>query len=153
VVETLNQFFSIVVDVVTLHGGWVNKFEGDAALCAFGAPAEHPDAATAALASAREVRRRLHLELDGLDAAIGVSAGRVVAGNIGAADRYEYTVIGDPVNEAARLRELAKSEPSRLLASEAIVRRASVREASKWQLRDPVVLRGRREPTRVAVPS
>ena len=61
VVETLNRFFSIVVEVVTLHGGWVNKFEGDAALCAFGAPTEHPDAPTAALAAARELRRRLHL--------------------------------------------------------------------------------------------
>ena len=112
VVVTLNRFFGIVVEVVTRHGGWVNKFEGDAALCALGVPAEQPDAATNALAAARELRRRLHLELDALDAAIGVSAGRVVVGNIGAADRYEYTVIGDAVNEAARLTELAKGDPS-----------------------------------------
>jgi adenylate cyclase len=153
VVETLNRFFGIVVEVVTLHGGWVNKFEGDAALCAFGAPAEHPDAATAALAAARQLRRRLRLELDALDAAIGVSAGAVVAGNIGAANRYEYTVIGDAVNEAARLTELAKVEPSRLLASEAIVRRASVHESGRWNVGEPVLLRGRPQPTRVAVPA
>jgi adenylate cyclase len=152
VVETLNRFFGIVVEVVTLHGGWVNKFEGDAALCAFGAPAEHPDAATTALAAARQLRRRLRLELDALDAAIGVSAGPVVAGNIGAANRYEYTVIGDAVNEAARLTELAKGEPSRLLASEAIVSRAGVHEAAKWNVGEPVLLRGRPRPTRVAVP-
>ena len=152
VVETLNHFFGIVVEVVTLHGGWVNKFEGDAALCAFGAPAEHPDAATAALAAARQLRRRLRVELDALDAAIGVSAGPVVAGNIGAANRYEYTVIGDAVNEAARLTELAKGEPSRLLASEAIVSRAGVHEAEKWTVGEPVLLRGRPRPTRVAVP-
>ena len=99
-----------MVEVVTEHGGWVNKFEGDGALCAFGAPDEHPDAATTALTAARELRRRLHLELDALDAAIGVSAGPVVAG-IGAANRYEYTVIGDAVNEAARLTELARGAP------------------------------------------
>jgi adenylate cyclase len=52
VVETLNRFFPIVVEVVTLHGGWVNKFEGDAALCAFGAATEHPDAPTAGPAAA-----------------------------------------------------------------------------------------------------
>jgi adenylate cyclase len=153
VVETLNRFFEIVVEVVTMHGGWINKFEGDAALCVFGAPTEHPDAASAALVAARELCRRLSVELDGIEAAIGLSAGAVVAGNIGAAKRYEYTVIGDAVNEAARLTELAKSRPSRLLASDSIVRRASDREARRWSLGDPVVLRGRAEATRVAAPA
>jgi adenylate cyclase len=152
VVERLNRFFGIVVEVVTVHGGWVNKFEGDAALCVFGAPTEHPDAPGAALAAGRELRRRLRDELDGLDAAIGLSAGTVVAGNIGAADRYEYTVIGDPVNEAARLTELAKASPSRLLASDAIVRRAGATEAGRWEFGEPVVLRGRSVPTRAAAP-
>lgn len=153
VVETLNRFFGIVVEVITLHGGWVNKFEGDAALCAFGAPTEHPDAARAALVAARELRRRLRRELDGLDAAIGLSAGEVVAGNIGAARRYEYTVIGDPVNEAARLTELAKSCPARLLASETIVRQAGEQEAGRWEFGEPVVLRGRSCATRTATPA
>ena len=49
-----------------MHGGWINKFEGDAALCVFGAPTEHPDAAGAALGAARELARRLATELDGL---------------------------------------------------------------------------------------
>jgi adenylate cyclase len=95
----------------------------------------------------------LRVELDGLEAAIGLSAGRVVAGNIGAAERYEYTVIGDPVNEAARLTELAKTRPSRLLASEEIVRRASEREARRWEVGELVVLRGRSGPTLVAAPA
>ncbi len=152
VVEMLNRFFGIVVEVVTVYGGWVNKFEGDAALCVFGAPSEHPRAAAAALTAARELQGRLRRELDGMDAAIGLSAGRVVAGNIGAAKRYEYTVIGDAVNEAARLTELAKVDPSRLLASEEIVRRAGELEVERWQLRDPLVLRGRSNVTRVAAP-
>jgi adenylate cyclase len=152
VVATLNRFFGVVVEVVTLHGGWVNKFEGDAALCVFGAPTDHPDAAAAALAAGRELRRRLQRELDGVDAAIGLSAGTVVAGNIGARRRYEYTVIGDPVNEAARLTELAKTRPSRLLASDAIVRRAGAPEAGRWDVGDPIQLRGRSTPTRVAAP-
>jgi adenylate cyclase len=149
VVEMLNRFFGTVVDVVTTYGGWVNKFEGDAALCVFGAPSEHPQAAAAALAAARELHRRLGRELDGLEAAIGLSAGPVVAGNIGAAQRYEYTVIGDAVNEAARLTELAKADGSRLLASEEIVRRAGGSELERWQLGDRLVLRGRTSATRV----
>jgi adenylate cyclase len=152
VVETLNRFFGIVVEVVTTYGGWVNKFEGDAALCVFGAPSEHPRAAAAALAAARELHRRLDRELDGLQAAVGLSAGSVVAGNIGAARRYEYTVIGDAVNEAARLTELAKADPSRLLASEEIVRRAGEHELPRWRLGDPLLLRGRSSVTRVAAP-
>jgi adenylate cyclase len=152
-VEILNRFFGIVVEVVTIHGGWVNKFEGDAALCVFGAPTDHPHAAAAALAAARELRRRLSRELDGLDAAIGLSAGQVVAGNIGAAERYEYTVIGDAVNEAARLTDLAKSNPCRLLASEEIVRRAGGHEDGRWQLGEQYLLRGRSRATRVAAPT
>jgi adenylate cyclase len=152
VVQTFNRFFSLTDEVVTLHGGWVNKFEGDAALCVFGCPTDHPDPAGAALSAARELRRRLRLELDGLEVAIGLSAGVVLAGNIGAARRYEYTVIGDPVNEAARLTELAKTRPSRLLASEAIMSRARSAEASRWRLSERVTLRGRDAATRIATP-
>ena len=152
-VEMLNRFFGIVVEVVTVHGGWVNKFEGDAALCIFGAPTEHPHAPAAALAAARELRRRLGRELDGLGAAIGLSAGQVVAGNVGAAERYEYTVIGDAVNEAARLTELAKRNPARLLASEEIVRRAGEHEEGRWQLGEQFLLRGRSRATRIAAPA
>jgi adenylate cyclase len=153
VVRTLNAFFGTVVEVVTLHGGWVNKFEGDAALCVFGAPTDHPDAAGAAMASAREIQRRLRNGLVGVDAAIGLSYGAVVAGNIGAAQRFEYTLIGDPVNEAARLTELAKARPSRILASEPIVRRARASEAGRWDVGEQVQLRGRSEATRVATPA
>ncbi|HEY8000467.1 MAG: adenylate/guanylate cyclase domain-containing protein [Vicinamibacteria bacterium] len=152
VVELLNQFFGIVVETVHRHGGWVNKFEGDAALAVFGAPVELDDAASAALATARELAVRLPREVDGLAAAIGVSAGEVVAGNVGAQSRFEYTVIGDPVNEAARLTELAKEKPERLLASAAILERASGEEAGRWRLDGAVTLRGRSAETRLALP-
>jgi adenylate cyclase len=59
-------------------------------------------------------------------------------------------VIGDPVNEAARLCDLAKQRPERLLASEAAVRAAGPQEAARWEVGEPVVLRGRDEPTRLA---
>ncbi|HEX4691978.1 MAG TPA: adenylate/guanylate cyclase domain-containing protein [Solirubrobacteraceae bacterium] len=153
VVELLNEFFCVVVAVVSDHGGAVNKFEGDAALCVFGAPLETPDAAGSALAAARELRRRLAEEVPGTDLGIGVSAGEAVAGNIGSAERFEYTVIGDPVNEASRLTELAKRHPARALASAAALQRAGEDERRCWELGEEVELRGRGEPTRVAAPS
>jgi adenylate cyclase len=151
VLGLLNRFFGVVVEVVSGHDGWINKFEGDAALCVFGAPLELDDAAGCALAAGRELCERLHDEVGELDFGIGVSAGKVVAGNVGAEERFEYTVIGDPVNEAARLTELAKSRDGRLIASEAVLRAAADDEAGRWELDGAVQLRGRRDETRVAV--
>ena len=127
----------------------VNKFEGDAALCVFGAPVPQRDHAARALACARKLRERI----DALDAAIGVSCGTVVAGNVGAEARFEYTVIGDPVNEAARLTELAKQHDERLLASGGAVDAAGGDEALRWTPDGEVTLRGRECPTRIAVPA
>lgn len=151
VVRLLNGFFAVVVEVVGRHGGWVNKFEGDAALVVFGAPADHDDPAGAALAAGRELRRRLHV-LPGVDAAIGVSAGPAVAGYLGAEQRFEYTVIGNPVNEAARLCDLAKRRDERLLAPGAVLERARGAEAARWAPCGEVLLRGRHTPTRIARP-
>ena len=152
VVSALNRFFEVVVDVVAAHGGLVNKFEGDAALCIFGAPLELPDPAANALGAAREMAQRLKDEVPDLDAGIGVSQGLVIAGNIGATQRLEYTVIGDPVNEAARLTEQAKEHPGRVVASQRIVDRAASGERDRWRLLEPLLLRGRLEPTTLAVP-
>ncbi len=149
VVRQLNAFFGVVVDAVAGKGGWVNKFEGDAALCVFGAPVDRPDAGACALAAARALARGLE-PLD-LRAAIGVCAGPVVAGNVGTESRFEYTVIGDPVNTAARLAELARSDPGLLLADGDVVAGAGA-EAAEWELGEPVVLRGRTTPTRLARP-
>jgi adenylate cyclase len=138
---------------VEAHDGWINKFEGDAALAVFGAPVDGEDPAGSALAAGRVLAARLDTELPGTTAGIGISAGDAVAGNVGDVRRYEYTVIGDPVNEAARLTELAKTVPGRVLAAAAAVAMAGDDEAARWQLGDPTVLRGRTAPTRLATPS
>lgn len=154
VVALLNRFFEVVIEITDQHGGFVNKFEGDAALCIFGAPLPRDDAAGDALRAARDLRDTLARAVPELDAAIGVSAGAAVAGNIGSAARFEYTVIGDPVNEASRLTELAKSRPGRLLASGAVVDAArSGEERARWRPDGEVVLRGRTAPTALRVPA
>src|SRR5947209_12108256 len=152
VVRVLNRFFRVVIDVVEAEGGLVNKFEGDAALCVFGAPVACEDPAGDALRAARKLAARLSKELPEIDFGIGVSAGVAVAGNVGAERRFEYTVIGDPVNEAARLAELAKQRPERVLASSAALDQAGGQEAAAWSITDSAVLRGRLAPTQLAPP-
>jgi len=149
VVAALNAFFAVVVDVVDRTGGFVNKFEGDAALCVFGAPVTRDDSATCALLAARLLRERLR-DVRGLSAAIGVSAGTVVAGNVGTKERFEYTVIGDAVNEAARLTELAKSRATKVLVSATALAAADESEQRYWRTDGEVTLRGRTSPTELA---
>lgn len=145
-VGLLNRFFEIVVDTVEGEGGLVNKFEGDAALCVFGAPTDHEDPAGAALRAARRIGDAVAAAGE-VDVGVGVACGRVWAGQVGAASRLEYTVIGDPVNEAARLTELAKDQPGRAVASAATVRAAAPGEREHWVRDAEVELRGRGEKT------
>lgn len=105
----LNRFFRVVVEVVEAEQALVNKFEGDAALCVFGAPVSCPDPAGQALSAARRLATRLVAELPEVDFGIGVSAGLAVAGNVGAEQRFEYTVIGDPVTKPRGWRSLPSS--------------------------------------------
>jgi len=151
VAEVLNDFFRIVVSAVDEHRGLINKFQGDAALAVFGVPLPVSGASPAALAAARSLAVRLrHLRV--VDFGIGVSAGPVFAGNIGAENRYEYTVIGDAVNEAARLADLAKTTSHRLLCSAAATDRADAAERQRWVEHSSTVLRGRSHPTGVLAP-
>jgi adenylate cyclase len=153
VVGLLNRFFRVVIDVVEGEGGMVNKFEGDAALCVFGAPVSRPNPTVDALRAARSLAARLARELPEVDFGIGISAGLAVAGNVGAEHRFEYTVIGDPVNEAARLAELAKQRSARVLASDAALDRAPRDESDGWDVTEAAVLRGRSAPTRLGQPA
>ncbi|KAA8885521.1 adenylate/guanylate cyclase domain-containing protein [Nocardia colli] len=153
-VTMLNDMFAAVVQCVGAEGGWVNKFEGDAALCVFGPPDNTIGHAAAVLRAARSLRTELAALAERypeLDAAIGISTGIVVAGNIGAERRYEYTVIGDPVNVAARLTEKAKTVPERILVAHDTIADAPD-EARWWQPHDTLMLRGRSTPTKTFAP-
>jgi adenylate cyclase len=155
VVQRLNDVFAVVVRVVAAEGGLVNKFDGDGALCVFGAPTSQPDHATRGLRTARALRAEvepLGHRHPGLDVGIGVASGTVVAGRIGASERYEYTVIGGPVNAAARLTDLAKGRASRVLAAASTVAEAAPEEAARWVPGGEVDLRGLGEPVPVAEP-
>jgi adenylate cyclase len=151
VVAELNAFFDVVIRVVMAEGGWVNKFEGDAALCIFGAPVPLDDHAARALRAAAHLPSEVASLPHGIRVGVGVASGRVVAGHVGTTERYEYTVIGDAVNVASRLTELAKEhEPSVLATGETVD--AAAGESGRWHAVGTVTVRGRSKPITICSP-
>jgi len=139
VVELLNQFFGEVVRVVEAEGGWVDKFEGDGALAVFGVPTDLDDHQSHGLRAARVLTERLTQA--GIAAGIGLASGELVAGNVGTERRFEYTVIGAPVNQAARLADIAKSHTPPVLGA-ATASEPSSTEALHWRSAGTVPVRG-----------
>jgi adenylate cyclase len=152
VVEVLNDYFTEMVDLVFEHRGALDKFVGDALMAVFGVPVAIPEAASQAAACALAMQARLQeMQAQGRTPIrgirIGINTGEAIVGNIGSDKRMDFTVIGDVVNVAARLQELAKELKADTLVSEATYTEV----AGRFNLAPspPVVLRGRREPTAV----
>lgn len=129
-VAILNELFGLLTEIVFRHGGFVDKFIGDAVMAVFGAPAELSDHADKALACAEDMMR--FMEVAAVDfeqtykvslrMSIGVNSGEAVVGNIGSERRMDYTAIGDVVNVAARLETVA--QPNQVLVGEGTRSRA-----------------------------
>lgn len=113
VAELLNGYFELMTGIIFKHQGSVNKYIGDAIMAIFGAPIHYPDhalrAARAALEMVESLAPFIATKPDDQRFAIriGLNTGEVVAGNMGAARRLEYTVLGDTVNTASRLEGMA----------------------------------------------
>lgn len=105
-VNLLNTHFDVIIARIMENGGIVNKFAGDAVMALWNAPEDQPDHALLACRAAMQAQEDL-ISLDGTGRVVrwgfGINTGTVVAGNVGSGRRQEYTVIGDPVNRAARL--------------------------------------------------
>ena len=124
VVEILNRYFTLQVDVIFRHGGSLDKFIGDAIMAFWGAPLDDPEHAKNAIACALDMADTLlafKSELGELgksfDVGIGVHSGPAVVGLIGSDKRREYTSIGDTVNLASRIEGLTKEAGHRILVS------------------------------------
>jgi adenylate cyclase len=117
-VRQLNEYLGAMVEVITAHGGTVDKFIGDAVMAVFGSPVSRGvgQEAQAALRCALAMRASLadlNADWEGrgitqLDSGIGLASGEVMVGQIGSPRRMEFTVIGDTVNLAARLEALTR---------------------------------------------
>jgi adenylate cyclase len=124
VVDALNEYFEIATQFILKYGGYVDKFIGDAVLGVFGVPIAHTDhaerAVKAALAMQKEFQQQAHKNSNPLlsEIGIGINTGVVVSGNLGSQVKMEYTVIGDSVNVASRLNNLAG--PGEIIISKSI---------------------------------
>ncbi len=111
VVQMLNTYFEVMVDVVTKYNGTINEIVGDALLVIFGAPQEMPHRARQAVACAIEMQNAVRqvneenrkLGLPELEMGIGLNDDEVIVGNIGSSKRSKYTVVGSGVNMTSRI--------------------------------------------------
>jgi len=149
VVAVLNRAMARLTAPLRTHRGILDKYVGDGFLAFFEASPDPADAARRAIGAARSMQRAFsELQSGGsagapadLGLGIGISVGRVVVGNVGSEDAMDYTVVGDAVNVAARLQDLASA--SEILLSENA--RNLVRDEIDADLVRRTPLRGRRE--------
>lgn len=156
VVSFLNDYFAHTVKPILDNRGVVNKYIGDCIMALFGVPDKIPDHADRAVAAALSMREALDeynrtRRRDGqppVNIGIGIHSGSLVAGNIGAPERIEYTVIGDTVNVASRIESQTKTLASTILISQEVHNRLSEELRSRLKLeRCPEIkVKGRAEP-------
>ena len=152
VVNFLNTYFTFMVNIVKKYGGTVDKFIGDAIMVLFGAPISYNDNAKRAVQAAIE----MYAQLDSIpygqlkfpegikfDIGIGIHYGDVIVGQIGSADKTNYTVIGDAVNLASRLEGLTKLYGAKVIISQAV--RDELGDSMNLLLLDSVKVKGKKE--------
>ena len=148
VVGALNTLFETIVPIVDRHGGHVDKFMGDGLLAVFGAPENHPDHADRALGAGLDIVAAVNGDAGSpLQIGVGINSGTVVAGSIGGAGRLNFSVIGDPVNVAARVEAATRETGDDLLVTAAT--RAALRRPVVLHSRGTVALKGKRDPVEV----
>ncbi len=152
--ETLNAYLAPMVEVVIGHRGMIDKFTGDGFMALFGVPEPGPDDAGRAVAAAWALRRAVARVTDGRAArglpvaalGYGVHWGTVMAGTIGGEQRMEFTVVGDTVNVAHRVQQLAG--PGEILVTRPAARAAG--PGYRWGPDRWVRIRGRKAPVKLA---
>ena len=127
VVSCLNEYLDAITNVILETGGTIDKFMGDAVMAFWGAPVFHPEHAAKAVEAAlamqdliselNEIFKNEEGDFEGFEMGVGINTGEMIVGNIGSAERLEYTVIGDAVNVASRLESLTRTYESNIIIS------------------------------------
>ncbi|MCB1181104.1 MAG: HAMP domain-containing protein [Chlamydiia bacterium] len=155
IIMMLNAFMTKMSRVIEGEGGVIDKYVGDEIMALYGAPTSHPDHAVRGLSSALLMMKTLKKlnqfrEEEGkppIEMGIGVHTGLVVAGNMGAEDRLNYTVLGANVNLAARLCQAAA--PGQVIISEGTLQAEKIQESFHVTALPPITLKGFSEPIKI----
>ena len=148
-VESLNQYFTLMVDTIMGRNGIVDKYIGDAIMAFFGAPIRREDDALQSVYSGLEMLETLsdfntwqvQKGRPEFKIGVGITFGEVTVGNIGSEKKMDYTVIGDMVNLANRLEGLTKVYREPLIVSESV--QDEIKDDLPTRLLDKVVVKGR----------
>jgi len=154
-VTLLNEYFTIMVDIIQGEGGMLDKFIGDAMMAIFGTPVAHDDdpdrAVRAAIKMMTELNEfnklRKQQGMMAIDHGLGLNTDEIVSGNIGSPKRMDYTVIGDGVNLAARLESACKKYGAHILLSDYTFE--SLKATYRTRQVDKVIVKGKTEPVGV----
>lgn len=156
-VEILNRYLTVMTTTVEKHGGYVDKFIGDAVMAFWNAPLEDPEAERHAVLAAIDCFEALAIfnrdvmaaeyQLPALGTRIGINTGIAVVGNMGSETRVNYTVVGDTVNLAARLEGANKEYGTRIMIGESTA--AKLSEEISLRRLDLLVVKGKALPVTV----
>src|SRR5215469_323456 len=157
-VHFMNEYLSAMSDIIQEHGGFVDKYIGDAIVAVFGAPLDDPNHAQGAINAALRCRDRLHKlntepaewQRFTLRQRIGINSGDALVGNIGSRQRFNYTVMGDTVNVASRLEGANKYFGTTIMAAKSTFERAAT--GFTWRELDSIRVHGRDEPVSIYEP-
>ena len=154
-VESLNRYFNVMVDIIMARKGIVDKYIGDAIMAFFGAPVKHEDDALQSVKAGLEMEAGL-ADFNARQKAagkpqwqigVGIHFGEATVGNIGTEKKMDYTVIGDMVNLASRLEGLTKLYHQRIIISETL--HDKVQGSVPCRLLDFVAVKGKKEGVRI----
>ncbi len=150
--ELINRFLDNQTQIILKHGGTIDKYMGDCIMAFWGAPLDDDNQvenATKAVLEMREsleeLNERLREEgLDQINTGAGINTGLCVVGNFGSSNRFDYSVLGDSVNLAARLESSCKEYDTSLIISE-----YSMVDDYDYKFLDEVTVKGKSEPVKI----
>jgi len=154
-VHLLNEYLTVMTDIVFKYGGTLDKYMGDAIMAIYGAPLDLPDhpikACQSALEMIEELKRLNHKWIgegkQPMDIGIGINTGSMMVGNMGSEQRFDFTVMGDSVNLGSRLEGANKSYKTNIIISEDTFER--VKNEFVCMELDSVRVKGKTQPVKI----
>lgn len=155
VVETLNEYFNLMIEIIFKYNGTLDKIIGDALMVIYGAPNSTEKDTENAVLTAIEMQEKLiefnqqriiHSKLP-ITIGIGINRGRVISGNIGSRQQMNFTVIGDSVNLASRLCSAAKADE--IIVSDTVWKQVKNNKQFKGRKLNPIKVKGKSKPIEI----